>query len=222
MQSSAEVAKWGEQWLQDWIAEPGIPDHERETRGWLAEGWREWSLESWVYWATHDRHMTGGHSWDEFEANHESNNHFRLYRRERSGLLVWRMFSEYRERGLPVPEAILSTFDVWARRLEVASGIKDIAAAIEMTGPGGGPQGAAHLRKVERQREIVSEVEQLKGLGAGMTSAEAQRRVAKRKGLTVAAVRAACTRWSAGKRARDKSRLNSEPDSVRLLRTLGR
>lgn len=221
METSAEVAEWGERWLREWIAEPGIGDDERGTREWLAEGWRSWSLEAWVYWANHTRHVTGGYSWDQFHANHASNNHFRLYQRERNGLLVWRMFREYRELGLPVPEAILGTFDMWAHRLEVASGIKEIAAAIEMTGPGGGPQGAAHLRKVERQREIVSEVEQLKRVFAGMSTAEAQRRVARRKGLTVAAVRAACTRWRAGTRARDKLRPNSEPDSVRVLRRLG-
>lgn len=218
MQTSAEVADWGEQWLQDWIAEPGIPDDERETRMWLAEGWREWNLRSWVYWANQGAAKIGG---DLVTANHASNNHFRLYQRERNGLLVWRMFREYRQRGLPVPEAILGTFDLWADRLERASGVKDIAAAIEMTGTGGGPQGAAHLLKVERQRRIVSAVEQLKGLGAGMPSAEAQRRVAKRMGLTVAAVRAACTRWWGSHRTREKSRTNAEPDSVRLLRRLG-
>jgi len=218
MESSAEVAEWGEQWLRDWIAEPGIPDDERSTREWLADGWRKWTLDEWVHSANRDRLATGGYQWDQFMANHAAGNHLSLYRREASGLLVWRMFSEYRRRGLQVPEHILGKFDAWAGKLEKASGIKGIAAAIEMTGNGGGPQGAAHLRKVERQRRIVSDVQQLVALGLGV--AEAKRRVAAERQLSFGAVHSAWNRWQSGPRTRDKARNNSESDSHRRLRRL--
>lgn len=232
METSAEVAEWGEQWLSNWIAEPGLAPDERETREWLAEGWRQWTLESWVGSAHEWQRISGGYAHDEFSANHEANNHYLLYLRERSGLLVWRMFGEYRRRGLPVPEAVLGKFDEWADRLERASGVKEIASAIEMTGEGGGPQGAAHLRKVERQRYIASDVHRLHKLGLTLTAA--QRRVATDRGMTLAAVRSAWLRWmSGGKerdkrgkvmasgRARDKRGVGDEPESARLLRRLG-
>jgi hypothetical protein len=138
VETSAEVAVWGERWLSDFVNDPAIRAEERETREWLASHWRQWSLEAWINSAYQMQRVWGGWPHDEFNANHAANNHWFLYRRERNGLLIWRMYAEYREAGLPVPEPILQHFDEWWRRLERASGMKEIAEAIEMTGPKGG------------------------------------------------------------------------------------
>ncbi len=223
MRDSAEVAEWGERWLCDWIAEPGLSDDERDTRAWLADGWRAWSLETWAYWANHDRRTWGG-TVEEMNARHAAWNHAALYPRERNGLLVWRAFAEYRAAGLPVPEAILLKFDEWAARLERVSGAEEVARAVEMTGPGdgrsGGPQGAAHLAKVERARAIVSAVEALTARNVSRAAAHA--RVARERGMTTAAVRMTCARWSRPDgRARQRRTSADEPLAVALLRTLG-
>jgi hypothetical protein len=216
MQTSADVAAWGEQWLADFVNEPGLSDDERERREWLASHWRAWSLESWLS-SAYQTQRIFGRPFDEFTANNAANDHWRLYRRERNGLLIWRMYAEYREAGLPVPEPILRHFDEWARRLERASGTKEIAAAIEMTGPKGGPQGAAHLRKVEAQRDVVSEVEFLVSIGCPV--AEAIRRAAKSHHRSEAAVKALYQRWKARPRRRRQA---SESPAMRALRMLAK
>lgn len=220
METSAAVAEWGERWLREWIAEPGLSADESDTRAWVAENWRAWSLETWVYWANHERRTFGG-TVEEWNARHAAGNHATLYPRERNGLLIWRAFAEYRAAGLPVPEPILRKFDEWASRLERASGADDVARAIDMTGPGGGPQGAAHLAKIERARAIVSAVQAL--TARNVSPAAAHARVARERGMTAAAVRMTCNRWSKPEaRARGKPARGDEPPAVALLRNLGR
>jgi hypothetical protein len=215
VETSAEVAVWGERWLSDFVNDPAIRAEERETREWLASHWRQWSLEAWINSAYQMQRVWGGRPHDEFNANHAANNHWFLYRRERNGLLIWRMYAEYREAGLPVPEPILQHFDEWWRRLERASGMKEIAEAIEMTGPKGGPQGAAHLRKVEAQREIVTSVVRLIELGC--TPSDAMRRAAKEHRRTVAAVKSAYLRWKAPLRKRRQAKESPEARALRML-----
>ena len=218
MQTSEQVAAWGEQWLQDWIADPGISEHDREVRVWLAEGWREWSLEKWANHLRDDERLFGC-TVDEFNTHSAANAHAALYRREGNGLLIWRMFAEYRHGGLPVPEFILEKFDEWAAALDRASGVSSIARAIEMTSPRGGPQGALHLNKVERQRAIVSQVMVL--IKHGMKPSAARQRVASEKRLTVAAVKSACDRWMKPRTGRG-AEVRAEQPELKALRTLGR
>lgn len=212
MESSADVAKWGAEWLRQWVEAAGSDD-ERSTREWLASGWENWSLEAWAAAWNEERRLWGGKSLSEFNADHGGLNHLLLYKRERNGLLIWRAFREYRSEGLPVPEVVLAKFDAWGERLERASGIKEIAAAIEMTGPKGGPKGAKHINAVEGQRRVVSAVALLVKLG--MPLGDAYKRVAKERRKTVGAVRLAYMRWI----RKDESR--AEAETSRVLRTLG-
>lgn len=215
--TSGDVAAWGEQWLSSWIAESNSAD-ERATREWLAEGWRAWSLEAWAHGLNRERHFYGGQTHSQHDANFQASQHLRLYEREPVGLLVWRAFGEYRARGEPVPEIILAKFDKWASRLERASGAKGVAAAIEMTGEDGGPQGAAYLAAVERQRRIVSAVELLKR--HNVRPMAAQRRVAAEHGLPLGAVKSACSRWRT--KWADKAAAAENATAHDLLRMLGR
>lgn len=221
--TSADVAEWGERWLSAWIDEATTPD-ERETRQWLAAGWHAWSLETWLQVMKLERSAYNGKEHSEYTAEFQAMQHVRLYWREQVGLLVWRAYREYRARGEPVPEFILAKFDQWAARLEDASGEAAVSAAIEMSGARRGPQGAALLSKVERQRRIVSDVALLTSHGVSQT--KAQRRVAKAKGLTLGAVKMACSRWEA--KTRDLTAAPDEPatddapvDALSILRNLG-
>jgi hypothetical protein len=148
---------WGEEWLRAWIAE-APDDAERVRREWQAEGWRAWSLETWAYWANEERRTLGGRSQSEFNVVRRAAEHLALYKRDRNGLLVWRAYREFRSEGLPVPEVILAKLDQWAAQLESASGAPQVANAIEMSGSRGGPQAAARLFDLERQRRVVKEV----------------------------------------------------------------
>jgi hypothetical protein len=220
VESSESVSEWGERWLQEWVAEPGLSADDKHARLWLADEWRAWSLETWAFWAAHDLRTFGG-TVEEWNARRRAWSHLSLFPRERNGLLVWRAFAEHRAAGLPVPEAILRKFDEYAARLEGASGAQQVARAIDMTGPGGGPQGAAHLAKIERARAIVSAVQAL--TARNVSPAAAHARVARERGMTVAAVRMACNRWARPEaRARRKPGTGEEPAGAAVLRNLGR
>lgn len=160
--------------------------------------------------------LDGGHPLDEHNLRRRVMNQLVLYARERNGLLIWRAYRVCRASGARVPESILAKFDEWAARLESASGARAIAQVIEMTGPRGGPQGAKHLLKVERQRHIVSAVAFYMALG--MTRANAQQRAADELRLTVAAVKSACARWATGTKQRAPA---GEASASRTLRLLG-
>lgn len=195
METSAEVAAWGEQWAHDFV-ENGGPPQDREQREWLIDGWRLWTLETWAHCKQEERRLSGGMDHDEFNATFAANNHLRLYPRERIGLLVWRAYSEYRHAGLPVPEDILTKLDQWAQRLESAHNAEAVAQAIDMGSRGYGGSAVKHLNKVEATRHIVSEVAQLLNLRRGrISNEEVFRQVARRHGKSSGNVKKMWQRW---------------------------
>ena len=88
-------------------------------------------------------------------ARHNARRHLALYSKTGNGALVWKAFQEYRRFALPVPEQILVELDKMAGALLSAQGQKEIAAAVGMTGLGGGPQGTAAIKGQENARDIV-------------------------------------------------------------------
>lgn len=151
METSADVAEWGEAWLAEYVAGNHGGDNDPELRKWIAGNWANWSLEDWTRAATEERAFFGGMTCDEFNCNGAVRRELALFARTGNGLHVWRAYGWFRHFGLPIPEWLLSTFDEWWRRLEKASGAPAIAAAIDMSGKKGGPQGAA-LGKVCKTR----------------------------------------------------------------------
>ena len=119
MDESESVADWDEQWLTDWCNEPGIPDDERETRAWLAEGWRGHTLEEVMQWwkDRDERCVFRGMTVAEFNVSGEVRNDVTLYKGTLHALPVWRVFLAYRCAGEQVPEFVLLKFEQWARRL---------------------------------------------------------------------------------------------------------
>lgn len=93
--------------------------------------------------------------WKLWAAQVNAKRHLALYDKERNGLLIWKAYMEYRRCGVPVPESLLKRFDQFAEKLLSTSGPQEIAAALEMTGKGGGPQGASALKGKENSRDIV-------------------------------------------------------------------
>lgn len=192
--SSAEVAGWGEQWVSEWIAEG--PPGNKDCREWVADFWRKEDLSS-VMWNWRRYPTDGTDAFDGFVLEWKVRNDIGLYNWTRNGLVVWRMYQRHRDLGLPVPEEILQKFDQWAQSLEIASGAKEIAKAIEMTGDKGGAQGAAQLHRAGRMREIASRVNQLMQLGRRpmATVNEIYREVGKPYRLSAAKVKAIWMRW---------------------------
>jgi hypothetical protein len=92
------------------------------------------------------------------QAFRQAKGHVALYQFEPNGLLWWKAYRVFRSYGLPVHEEILQKFDEWAERLESASGAKQVAQAIEMSGSRGGAQAAARVHELERRRRVVTEV----------------------------------------------------------------
>jgi hypothetical protein len=178
METSAEVADWGEQWVRSWVEDPSVPVDERERRAGI---WRTLTLEEVMHsWHRSDeRQIYGGQTAEEFDVNHAAGNHAALYRRERNGLLVWQAYMEYRDAGMPVPEAILEKFDEWARALHRAPTSKEVAAAIDMLPKGDGNSAVRNWARIERNRDIVRRVAQLVDLyGKRVSARDACRRVA--------------------------------------------
>lgn len=142
--------------------------------------------------------------------------HLTLYGREPNGILIWRAYRALRAVGLPIPPGILGKFDEWAAALDSAHGVQQVAAAIEMTGPGGAPQGASRLNSVERARRIVTQFEHKVQRGIDPTAA--RKAVAAEFGMTSGAVSKVIQRWRAG----TEQRQSSKPPSDDVLRMLGR
>lgn len=191
-EGSDDVAAWGEQWLQAFV-EAAPNDDERKTREWVAGNFRSLTLEELMqWWVRHPNPMSN----DMHDAERAAYDHLTLYFRERVGLLVWRAYREYRRRGLAIPEVVLAAFDGWAVRLETASGHREIAEAIEMTDGGSGAQGAAYLGRLERPREIASDVAlYLRMWGKGKPIREAYAWTAKRHKTTESNVKQIYLRW---------------------------
>lgn len=221
MDQADDVERWGQQWLRSWLDEPGLSDDERKSREWQAAHWERWSLEDWAQCACRDRRLFGrDHS--EYVADHWAREHLALYDQERHGLLVWRMFREYRAQGVPVPEYILRKFDQWAVRLESASGVREVALALEMTGRGGGPrnrvggpQGAALIDALAEQRRLVERVESY--IRRKVLPGAAIRRVAAETGMPASAVKAKRQRWWQARKGRRSSNVDSSLTELRML-----
>lgn len=82
----------------------------------------------------------------------------RLYRATRNNLIVWQLYALYRRAGLPIPEDVLRMLDRFGEALQTASGPKEVAKALGLTGARGGAQGAAALAKAKRHLHLVTDV----------------------------------------------------------------
>lgn len=82
----------------------------------------------------------------------------RLYRATRNNLIVWQLFALYRRAKLPIPEDVLRMLDRFGEALQTASGQKEIAQALGLTGEKGGAQSAAALAKAARHLHLVTAV----------------------------------------------------------------
>jgi hypothetical protein len=193
MNTSAEVAEWGERWLKEWLSDR--PKQDRETDEWVANNWRSVDLQGVMRWWQEDNRA----SFERYEVDHEVGDLLGLYRWTRNGLAVWRMYRAYRDAGLPVHEKILEKLDQWAARLERARGADAVAAAIEMTTKRGGATGAAALKKAERCRSVASDVHLYTTFWGdrSLSPMEAYARVAKERRMTPGAVKALWQRWQA-------------------------
>ena len=138
-----------------------------------------------------------GYSDEEYRARWTARNHLSLYAREKNGLLIWRAYREFRQRGLPVPEVILGHLDQWAEALEKCSGPREISIAIEMSrSSGGGAQGAAQLAMLAETRRLVSRIAQLANGSPGcMTEKKAIERIASENGIAVKALEKRFYAW---------------------------
>lgn len=132
----------------------------------------------------------------------------RLFRATGNALIAWQMFALYRRAGLPIPEDVLRMLDRFGEALQTASGPKEIAQALGMTGDKGGAQGAAALAKAKRHLHLVTDVairmEHDKTLPAGRRWGPERifAQVARDKKLSVGAVRAAWRRHTGKASAR--------------------
>ena len=197
--TSEAVAAWGEAWLVEWVTS-GLPQ-DREQRDGLAERWRQVTLahvvEEWRRGRADPTYLESLEAWNRYEVNRRVGDLVGLYGMTRNGLVIWRVYREYRNEGMAVPEAILAKFDQWASRLERASGAPEVAAAIEMTGGKGGAQGAAALKRAEHKRQVASNVHQLLDLyKERIRPSEAFSRVARMHGMKVSEVKAVWNRWN--------------------------
>lgn len=82
----------------------------------------------------------------------------RLYRATGNTLIVWQVYALYRRAALPIPEDVLRMLDRFAEALQSASGAKETAQALGLTGEKGGAQGAAALAKASRHLHLVTDV----------------------------------------------------------------
>ena len=136
----------------------------------------------------------------ELNTQEQANYLRRLYRATRNNLIVWQLYAVYRQAKLPIPEDVLRMLDRFGEALQTASGPKEVAKALGLTGEKGGAQGAAALAKAKRHLHLVTDVhvrmEHDKSLpGAQRWGPErifAQ--VAREKKTTVGAVKAAWRR----------------------------
>jgi hypothetical protein len=215
--TSEAVAAWGEAWLAEWVAS-GLPQ-DREQRDGLANLWRKVTLahvvEEWRKGRADPKYLESFEAWKRYEVNHSVGNLIGLYKMTLNGLVIWRIYREYREEGLAVPEAILEKFDQWATRLEHASGAPEVAAAIQMTGSKGGAQGAAALKRAEHRRQVASDVHQLLDFYKGrIRPSEAFSRVARLHRMKVSEVKAVWNRWNKEIREADRDATASTTDEV--------
>lgn len=212
MDTSQEVADWGERWLAEWVRQAGSSD-ERETRKWLATHWRDWSLEKWAYWTNHDRLTHGGKSFDEFQAAHAAHNQLATYLWDRNGLFVWRAYREYRLRGQPIPEIILAKLDQFADRLEAARTQREVASALEIDVMAQGYkrrslQAQADARS--RFLDIISDVQRyLDHPHRRGPKERVYERVAQERNMTKDAVKKLYHRWASLKKASPRSAVSS-------------
>lgn len=94
----------------------------------------------------------------ELNTQEQANYLRRLYRATRNNLIVWQLYAVYRQAKLPIPEDVLRMLDRFGEALQKASGRKEIAQALGLTGEKGGAQGAAALAKAIPHLHLVTEV----------------------------------------------------------------
>lgn len=156
---------------------------------------------------------------DEFYARLEAYNNATLYQRQANGLLIWRSYTEFRRRGLPVDEPILAKLDEWASALEQAHTSEDVAAAIEMSPHGFKQSARRHLDLVEKSRAVASEVAY--ALQRGDAPMVAYRRVAARLGLEVDSVKHTWNRWNKGPKTRSATKKRIRKPGINSVFELG-
>lgn len=124
----------------------------------------------------------------------------RLARATGNPIIIWQIYGLYRRAGLPIPEDVLRAFDIFADRLQTASGSNEIAKALGLTGEKGGAQGAAALTRAKRHLHLAADVfalmEHDKSLPAARRwgSERIFAQVAQERELPVGAVKAAWRR----------------------------
>jgi len=127
-------------------------------------------------------------------AQYNAQRHWALYRKTKDGLLVWRMYQEFRKAGVPVPEAIMRKLDQFAERLASAGSADEVAEALQMKQKRGGAAGATKTRGAERSRDIVEAVLNAIRFG-GKNPTKAYAEIAERFGTTNKYVKNLYTRW---------------------------
>jgi len=187
MQGQTEtVAQWGERWLTEWVAD--APAQDRESRQWIADGWRRGvTLNDVIGWWRDDARF------DEHNAARRAADATLLYEATRNGMAMWRLYRAARSEAQAIPEAVLAALDRWALRLESARGAQAIARALDLAAPRGGAGGVAALRKAERSRSIAADVHML--LKLGVKPAAAYRRVASERRMSAGAVKRLWLAW---------------------------
>ncbi|MBX3704616.1 MAG: hypothetical protein KF822_12645 [Steroidobacteraceae bacterium] len=94
----------------------------------------------------------------ELNTQEQANYLRRLYRATRNNLIVWQIYALYRQAKLPIPEDVLRMLDRFGETLQTASGAKEIAQALGLTGEKGGAQSAAALAKAIPHLHLVTAV----------------------------------------------------------------
>jgi len=99
-------------------------------------------------------------AFDRAQAVHAAANHLRQYRYSGHGLFLWRAFTDFRSRNVPVPETILAELDRFALALEKANDRASVLKAIHHAGPNGRAWAAPRAHEFDREMLALARVQE--------------------------------------------------------------
>lgn len=127
-----------------------------------------------------------------------------LFRKSKNGAFAWEAYRIAREWGCEIPADVLAYLDGCAMRLQKASTHTEVAGALRIANPKGGPQGGGSAKAMRRNRDMLEELIELRREcrlkldRAPRTIAEAESRVAAKFRTTPGNVH---TLWQAWRRS---------------------
>lgn len=99
-------------------------------------------------------------AFDRAQAAHAAANHLRQYRYSGHGLFLWRAFTDFRSRNVPVPETILAELDRFALALEKANDRASVLKAIHHAAPNGRAWAAPRAHEFDREMLALARVQE--------------------------------------------------------------